>query len=95
MLHCADDRSAWHLLRQAPVRRLIAQLCYADEWRSSLHQSHPPSLARQQLLDDFSRRLEVIGAALQPLAPFLQRLQDGDEGMLAEVRRMPVEWLPN
>ncbi len=61
------------MLQHPAVYNHAVKWAHRHEWAQSIADSHPPSSARQELLDRFWREVGVIERALGPLLAVAER----------------------
>lgn len=70
----ACDGDTWRFLMQPAVRQHVLKLAYADEWRRSLVESHPPGAALDAVLAKHVAEVATIRQALAKYAAPLEQL---------------------
>lgn len=61
------SEEAWRRLVHPSLRKHAARWWLRDEWAASLEQAHPPSPARDALLEGFWGELGIIERVVKPL----------------------------
>ncbi|KAG2500910.1 hypothetical protein HYH03_001669 [Edaphochlamys debaryana] len=72
-----DPAAATRFLMHPAVRQHVCKLVYDREWEQSLVESHAPSPARDSVLEQHRRELDIIRRSLARFLPTVERLQRG------------------
>lgn len=67
-----EPEEAWRVIGHESIHKHALKWLYQKEWEESILQAHPPSPARDQLVETFWREVGVIKRALAPLLPALR-----------------------
>ena len=74
------------LLQEPEVRKAVTKLAYAEEWATSLQESHPDSEARATTLAQFWKEVEVLRREVLRVAPGMQDIIEGGKAREAALQ---------
>ena len=79
------------LLKEPDVRKSITKLVHAEEWKRSLHDSHPVSSARAQTTANFDQEIALLQQELGKFVPVVGELR-GNQQLLETAQKQSYAW---